>query len=107
MNVGEIVASVDVVQSTVSAHLKALVEMRFVLSGDRHLLLDQPRLRSLLPTAAGIAMGRPVPAQPIPISLSWGSTHGRIPAFHQSRYGHRPLLRPGPYRPGRWHHYRL
>jgi len=32
MNVGEIVAAVDVVQSTVSAHLKVLAEVRFLLS---------------------------------------------------------------------------
>jgi ArsR family transcriptional regulator, arsenate/arsenite/antimonite-responsive transcriptional repressor len=31
MSVGEIVAAVDVVQSTVSAHLKQLAEVRFVL----------------------------------------------------------------------------
>ena len=35
MNVGEIVAAVDVVQSTVSAHLRVLAEVRFILADPR------------------------------------------------------------------------
>ena len=52
MSVGEIVAAVDVGQSTVSAHLKILADVRFVLA-DREshvrLLPDQRSLRGLLP----------------------------------------------------------
>ena len=52
MNVGQIVAAVDVGQSTVSAHLKVLAEVRFVLADPprhRHVLPGQRRVRGLLP----------------------------------------------------------
>jgi DNA-binding transcriptional ArsR family regulator len=46
MNVGEIVAAVDVVQSTVSKHLKVLAEVRAGRApGHRDLLPDQRRVR--------------------------------------------------------------
>jgi DNA-binding transcriptional ArsR family regulator len=69
MNVGEIVAAVDVVQSTVSAHLKVLAEVRFLLSEHRG-TATYYRINGAcvdcFPTAADIVMGRPapVPAQP-------------------------------------------
>lgn len=64
MNVGEIVAAVDVVQSTVSAHLKVLAEVRFLLS-ERRGTAAYYRINDAcvecFPTAADIVMGRPVP----------------------------------------------
>jgi DNA-binding transcriptional ArsR family regulator len=67
MNVGEIVAAVDVGQSTVSAHLKVLAEVRFVLA-ERRGTATYYRVNDAcvecFPTAADIVMGRPVPAQP-------------------------------------------
>ena len=73
MNVGEIVAAVDVVQSTVSAHLKVLAEVRFLLSEHRgtatYYRINEACV-DCFPTAADIVMGRPVPAQPVPVSPS-------------------------------------
>jgi predicted transcriptional regulator len=70
MNVGEIVAAVDVVQSTVSAHLKVLAEVRFLLSEHRgtatYYRINEACV-DCFPTAADIVMGRPVPAQPVPV----------------------------------------
>ena len=67
MNVGEIVALVEVGQSTVSAHLKVLAEVGFVLA-ERHGTAIYYRINDAcvecFPTAADIVMGRPVPAQP-------------------------------------------
>jgi DNA-binding transcriptional ArsR family regulator len=75
MNVGEIVAAVDVVQSTVSAHLKVLAEVRFLVSEHRG-TATYYRINDdcvdCFPTAADIVMGRPVPAQPVPASPSPG-----------------------------------
>jgi DNA-binding transcriptional ArsR family regulator len=69
MNVGEIVAAVDVGQSTVSAHLKVLAEVGFVLA-ERRGTATYYRINDAcvdcFPTAADIVMGRPVPAQPAP-----------------------------------------
>ena len=69
MNVGEIVAAVSVGQSTVSAHLKVLAEVRFVLAEPRgtatYYRINDARV-GCFPTAADIVMGRPVPAQPGP-----------------------------------------
>jgi DNA-binding transcriptional ArsR family regulator len=67
MNVGEIVAAVDVVQSTVSAHLKVLAEVRFLLF-ERRRTATYYRINDAcvdcFPTAADIVMGRrPAPAQ--------------------------------------------
>jgi DNA-binding transcriptional ArsR family regulator len=67
MNVGEIVAAVEVGQSTVSAHLRVLAEVRFVLS-ERRGTATYYRINDAcvecFPTAADIVMGRPVPAMP-------------------------------------------
>ena len=69
MTVGEIVAAVDVGQSTVSAHLKVLAEVRFVLAERRgtaaHYRINQACV-DCFPTAADLVMGRPVPASPAP-----------------------------------------
>jgi len=69
MNVGEIVAAVDVGQSTVSAHLKVLAEVRFVLAEHRG-TATYYRINEVcvdcFPTAADVVMGRPAPAQPDP-----------------------------------------
>jgi DNA-binding transcriptional ArsR family regulator len=64
MNVGEIVAAVDVVQSTVSAHLKVLAEVRFLLSehqGTATYYRINDTCVDCFPTAADIVMGRPAP----------------------------------------------
>ncbi len=70
MNVGEIVAAVDVGQSTVSAHLKVLAEVRFLLAEHRG-AATYYRINDAcvdcFPTAADVVMGRPVPAQPGPV----------------------------------------
>ena len=67
MNVGEIVSAVRVGQSTVSAHLKVLAEVGFVLAEHRgtatYYRINQACV-DCFPTAADIVMGRPVPAQP-------------------------------------------
>jgi DNA-binding transcriptional ArsR family regulator len=76
MNVGEIVAAVDVVQSTVSAHLKVLAEVGFVLAEPRgtatYYRVNQACVECF-PTAADVVMGRPVPAQPSPAAPSPGA----------------------------------
>jgi DNA-binding transcriptional ArsR family regulator len=73
MNVGEIVAAVDVGQSTVSAHLKVLADVRFVLAEPRgtatYYRVNEACVECF-PTAADIVMGRPAPAQPAPASPS-------------------------------------
>ncbi len=65
MTVGQIVAAAHVVQSTVSAHLKILAEVGFVLVEQhgraRYYQLNQACV-SCFPTAADVVMGRPVPA---------------------------------------------
>ncbi|HYZ55749.1 MAG TPA: metalloregulator ArsR/SmtB family transcription factor [Streptosporangiaceae bacterium] len=67
MTVGQIVQAVDVGQSTVSAHLKVLAEVRFVLAEQRgtasYYRINDNCVRCF-PTAADVVMGRPVPAQP-------------------------------------------
>jgi DNA-binding transcriptional ArsR family regulator len=67
MTVGQIVDTVEVGQSTVSAHLKVLAEVRFVLV-EQHGTARYYRINtacvSCFPTAADVVMGRPVPAQP-------------------------------------------
>ena len=64
MNVGEIVSAVDVGQSTVSAHLKVLADVGFVLAEHRgtatYYRINQACV-DCFPTAADIVMGRPVP----------------------------------------------
>ena len=75
MNVGEIVAAVDVGQSTVSAHLKVLADVRFVLAEPRgaatYYRVNEACVECF-PTAADVVMGRPSPAQPLPASPSQG-----------------------------------
>jgi DNA-binding transcriptional ArsR family regulator len=69
MNVGQIVAAVNVGQSTVSAHLKVLAEVGFVLAehrGTASYYRINDACVECFPTAADIVMGRPVPAQPTP-----------------------------------------
>lgn len=67
MTVGQIVEAVDVGQSTVSAHLKVLAEVRFVLADQqgtaRYYRINDACVRCF-PTAADVVMGSPVPAQP-------------------------------------------
>jgi len=64
MSVGEIVAVVDVGQSTVSAHLKILADVRFVLA-DRKGTSAYYRINDAcvdcFPTAADLVMGKPAP----------------------------------------------
>jgi ArsR family transcriptional regulator, arsenate/arsenite/antimonite-responsive transcriptional repressor len=70
MNVGEIVAAVRVGQSTVSAHLKVLAEVGFVLAehrGTASYYRINDACVDCFPTATDIVMGRPVPAQPAPV----------------------------------------
>jgi DNA-binding transcriptional ArsR family regulator len=65
MNVGEIVAAVDVGQSTVSAHLRVLAEVGFVLAehrGTATYYRINDACVDCFPTAADIVMGRLVPA---------------------------------------------
>ena|SRR5690348_11538843 len=67
MSVGEIVAQVDVGQSTVSAHLKVLAEVGFVLAeprGTACFYRVNEACVDCFPTAADIVMGLPVPAHP-------------------------------------------
>ena len=73
MNVGEIVAAVSVGQSTVSAHLKVLAEVRFLLAehrGPATYYRINDACVDCFPTAADIVMGRPAPAQPAPVPSS-------------------------------------
>jgi DNA-binding transcriptional ArsR family regulator len=67
MSVGQIVQAVQVGQSTVSAHLKILTEMRFVLV-ERHGTAAYYRINDAcvecFPSAADVVMGRPVPVPP-------------------------------------------
>jgi DNA-binding transcriptional ArsR family regulator len=68
MSVGEIVTAVDVGQSTVSAHLKILAEVRFVLAdrkGTAAFLRINDACVDCFPTAADLVMGRPAP-RPVP-----------------------------------------
>jgi len=67
MSVGEITAAVQVGQSTVSAHLKVLAEVRFVLvdrQGTSAFYRVNQACVECFPTAADLVMGRPVPAAP-------------------------------------------
>jgi DNA-binding transcriptional ArsR family regulator len=65
MTVGQIVAAVPVGQSTVSAHLRRLAEVGFVLAEHRGTAswyrINQACVECF-PTAADVVMGRPVPA---------------------------------------------
>ena len=71
MSVGEIVAAVAVGQSTVSAHLKVLAEVRFVLAeqrGTARLYRINDECVACFPTAADVVMGRSAPARPDPLA---------------------------------------
>jgi len=65
MTVGQIVAAVPVGQSTVSAHLRRLAEVGFVVAEHRGTAswyrINQACVECF-PTAADVVMGRPVPA---------------------------------------------
>ncbi|MQY05191.1 ArsR/SmtB family transcription factor [Actinomadura macrotermitis] len=64
LNVGEIVEAVAVGQSTVSAHLKVLAEVRFVLAerrGTARYYRINEACIACFPTAADVVMGRPAP----------------------------------------------
>ncbi len=67
MSVGEIVDAVELGQSTVSAHLKVLADMRFVLADHRgtatYYRINQACV-DCFPTAADIVMGKPAPEPP-------------------------------------------
>lgn len=68
MSVSEITAAVEVGQSTVSAHLKVLAEVGFVLAdrrGTSAFYRVNQACVDCFPTAADIVMGRPVPATPV------------------------------------------
>jgi predicted transcriptional regulator len=68
-NVGEIVAAVDIGQSTVSAHLKVLAEVRFVLADHRGTATCyriNDACVDCFPNAAGIVMGNPAPVPSCP-----------------------------------------
>ena len=67
MSVGEIVAAVTVGQSTVSAHLRVLAQVRFVLverRGTARLYRINDECVACFPTAADVVMGRSAPARP-------------------------------------------
>jgi DNA-binding transcriptional ArsR family regulator len=70
MTVGEITVAVGVGQSTVSHHLKALAEVRFVLiehvGTASHYRINQACV-ACFPTAADVIMGRPVPSPNRPL----------------------------------------
>jgi len=62
--VGEIVAAVGLAQSTVSQHLKILIDVRFVLvepvGNARHYRININCI-ACFPSAADVVMGRPAP----------------------------------------------
>ena len=67
MSMGAITAAPDVGQSTVSAHLKVLAEVRFVLAerrGTSALYRINEACAGCFPAAADIVTGRPVPVAP-------------------------------------------
>jgi DNA-binding transcriptional ArsR family regulator len=67
MNVGEIVEFVDVGQSTVSAHLRVLADVRFVLveqHGTARFYRINDDCVDCFPSAADIVMGKPAPVPP-------------------------------------------
>lgn len=66
-SVGQIVVAVAVGQSTVSAHLKVLADVGFVLvegRGTTMLYRINEECVACFPTAADVVMGRPVPEPP-------------------------------------------
>jgi DNA-binding transcriptional ArsR family regulator/precorrin-6B methylase 2 len=82
MSVGAITAALDVGQSTVSAHLKVLAEVRFVLverRGTAAFYRINEACVDCFPTAADIVMGRPVPVT--------ADDTGQVRARVVARYG--------------------
>lgn len=77
MSVGDIVAAVDIGQSTVSAHLKVLADVRFVLADHRgtatYYRINEACV-DCFPTAADIVMGKPIPVPPAAAAPAVGST---------------------------------
>jgi DNA-binding transcriptional ArsR family regulator len=76
MTVGEIVELSGVGQSTVSHHLKALAEVRFVLSeprGTSRWYRINDACVSCFPSAADVVMGRDVPDPPVCETTSEGA----------------------------------
>jgi DNA-binding transcriptional ArsR family regulator len=77
LSVGQIVAVVDVGQSTVSAHLKVLADVRFVLADHRgtatYYQINDACV-DCFPTAADIVMGKPAPGPPSTASSGTAST---------------------------------
>lgn len=67
MSVGQVVAAVEVGQSTVSAHLRVLAEVGFVLvegrGAARYYRINDACVECF-PTAADVVMGRPAPDPP-------------------------------------------
>jgi ArsR family transcriptional regulator, arsenate/arsenite/antimonite-responsive transcriptional repressor len=67
MTVGQIVAAVPVGQSTVSAHLRQLAAVGFVIAEDRgtaRLYRINDACVECFPTAADVVMGKPSPGVP-------------------------------------------
>jgi DNA-binding transcriptional ArsR family regulator len=77
MNVGAIVDTLDVGQSTISAHLKVLAGVRFLLADHRgtatYYRINEACVECF-PTAADIVMGKPAPAAPIPAATAKGAS---------------------------------
>jgi DNA-binding transcriptional ArsR family regulator len=67
MTVGQVVDAVGISQSTISHHLKALAEVRFVLAeprGTSTLYRINDACVRCFPTAADVVMGQPAPTPP-------------------------------------------
>jgi DNA-binding transcriptional ArsR family regulator len=68
LTVGEVVDAVGISQSTISHHLKALADVRFVLAerrGTSMLYRINDACVACFPTAADVVMGQPAPAPPV------------------------------------------
>jgi DNA-binding transcriptional ArsR family regulator len=80
MSVGEIVAAMDVGQSTVSAHLKVLADAGFVLAERRgtarYCRINQACV-DCFPSAADLVMGRSAPRVPQPATGAGRTPDGR------------------------------
>jgi DNA-binding transcriptional ArsR family regulator len=96
MTVGEIVSVSGVGQSTVSHHLKALAEVRFVVSeqsGTSRWYRINEACVSCFPSAADIVMGRQVPEPP---GCDASPVGGARPARSHLATRRRHLNRPDP-----------
>ncbi len=85
MTVGEIVAAVEVGQSTVSHHLKLLAEVGFVQAtprGTARLYQFNQRCLEVFPTAAELVMGR-LPRTQGAQCLPMSDTHTPAPATRE------------------------